>query len=79
MQEKEIVFAGEKKNSPAHKLSDMQICNESGKIENKFANKQNSKSENNISIQQQTNNDLNTSIQQQNRRTQSHINISLRF
>jgi hypothetical protein len=51
MQEKEIVFADEKKNiisadtqpnKPAHKQSDMQISSESDKIENEFANKHDS-------------------------------------
>ncbi|GHU09842.1 clindamycin resistance transfer factor BtgB [Alphaproteobacteria bacterium] len=55
MQEKEIVFADEKKNiisadtqpnKPAHKPSDMQISSESDKIENEFANKQESNIEN---------------------------------
>ncbi|GHT36699.1 clindamycin resistance transfer factor BtgB [Bacteroidia bacterium] len=55
MQEKEIVFADEKKNiisadtqpnKPAHKQSDMQISSESDKIENEFANKQESNIEN---------------------------------
>lgn len=49
MQERELTtpeqnFAGEKKNSPAHMQSDMQICSESDKIENKFANKQDTNS-----------------------------------
>lgn len=49
MQEKEIVFAGEKKNTPAHEPSDMQTGiypdKQAELIENKFENKQ----ENNLS------------------------------
>lgn len=49
MQEKEIVFADEKKKIDAHKPSDIQISSESAKIENKVANFQNVKPENNLS------------------------------
>lgn len=57
MQEKEIVFADEKKNNPAHKQADMQISKQGEMTVNKFENKHEKNNDSNQSVNQSTTQD----------------------